>query len=145
MIVRAEFGTLFEVGEEAADPIGDGVVPFDLAGPAALDGVLGELVLAGEPGPQARGVLTGREELRGTEVDTAMPAPTSPDSGNGTTYRPRRCSPRPSATDRRRCDTLTLTDRDQYLVLFTAPPGSPGAEALALLNVLGAQASHYLP
>src|SRR5262249_16253551 len=28
------------------------------------------------------------------------------------------------------CDTLTLTDRDQYLVLFTAPPGSPGAEAL---------------
>src|SRR5882724_4886027 len=34
------------------------------------------------------------------------------------------------------CDTLTLTDRDQYLVLYTAPPGSPGAEALALLNVL---------
>ncbi|ADI12626.1 helix-turn-helix domain protein [Streptomyces bingchenggensis BCW-1] len=43
------------------------------------------------------------------------------------------------------CDTLTLTDRDQYLVLFTAPPGSTGAEALALLNVLGAEASHYLP
>jgi hypothetical protein len=41
------------------------------------------------------------------------------------------------------CDTLTLTDRDQYLVLFTAPPGSSGAEALALLNVLGAEASHY--
>lgn len=43
------------------------------------------------------------------------------------------------------CDTLTLTDRDQYLVLFSAPPGSPGAEALALLNVLGAEAGHYLP
>ncbi|MFF4507821.1 helix-turn-helix transcriptional regulator [Streptomyces sp. NPDC001401] len=42
------------------------------------------------------------------------------------------------------CDTLTLTDRDQYLVLYSAPPGSPGAEALALLNVLGAQASDYL-
>lgn len=33
------------------------------------------------------------------------------------------------------CDTLTLTDRDQHLVLYSAPPGSPGAEALALLNV----------
>ncbi|MFG2480358.1 helix-turn-helix transcriptional regulator [Streptomyces fagopyri] len=37
------------------------------------------------------------------------------------------------------CDSLTLTDRDQYLVLYTAPPGSHGAEALALLNVLGAE------
>jgi hypothetical protein len=35
------------------------------------------------------------------------------------------------------CDSLTLTDRDQDLVLYTAPPGSSGAEALALLNVLG--------
>lgn len=42
------------------------------------------------------------------------------------------------------CDTLTLTDRDQYLVLFTAPPGSPGAETLALLNVLGAQVGNYV-
>ncbi len=41
-------------------------------------------------------------------------------------------------------DTLTLTDRDQCLVLFSAPPGSPGTEALALLNVLGAGADHYL-
>jgi transcriptional regulator with XRE-family HTH domain len=37
------------------------------------------------------------------------------------------------------CDALTLTDRDQHLVLYTAPPGSHGAEALALLNVLGAE------
>ncbi|SER05403.1 Helix-turn-helix domain-containing protein [Lentzea xinjiangensis] len=35
------------------------------------------------------------------------------------------------------CDSLTLTDRDQHLVLYSAPLGSPGAEALALLNVLG--------
>ena len=37
------------------------------------------------------------------------------------------------------CDSLTLTDRDQRLVLYTAPPGSPGADALALLNVLGTE------
>ncbi|WP_336213119.1 helix-turn-helix transcriptional regulator [Nonomuraea sp. LPB2021202275-12-8] len=37
------------------------------------------------------------------------------------------------------CDSLTLTDRDQHLVLYSAPPGSPGAEALALLNVLGTE------
>lgn len=42
------------------------------------------------------------------------------------------------------CDSLTLTDRDQHLVLYSAPPGSHGAEALALLNVLGAEAGDYL-
>ncbi|MEU6536461.1 helix-turn-helix transcriptional regulator [Streptomyces sp. NPDC047000] len=42
------------------------------------------------------------------------------------------------------CDTLTVADRDQHLVLYSAPPGSPGAEALALLNVLGAEAADYL-
>jgi transcriptional regulator with XRE-family HTH domain len=38
------------------------------------------------------------------------------------------------------CDALTLTDRDQHLVLYTAQPGSHGAEALAFLNALGAEA-----
>ena len=37
------------------------------------------------------------------------------------------------------CDSLALTDRDQHLVLYSAPPGSRDAEALALLDVLGAQ------
>ncbi len=37
------------------------------------------------------------------------------------------------------CDSLTLSDRDQQLVLYSAPPGSRDAEALALLNVLGAE------
>ena len=37
------------------------------------------------------------------------------------------------------CDSLTLTDRDQRLVLYSAPSGSRDAEALALLNVLGAE------
>ncbi len=43
------------------------------------------------------------------------------------------------------CDTLALTDRDQHLVLYSAPQGSPDAEALALLNVLGPEAAHSLP
>ncbi len=34
------------------------------------------------------------------------------------------------------CDTLTLADRDQHLVLYTARPGSPDAAALALLDVV---------
>jgi transcriptional regulator with XRE-family HTH domain len=42
------------------------------------------------------------------------------------------------------CDSLALTDRDQHLVLYSAPPGSPGAEALALLYVLGSEVGDYL-
>lgn len=37
------------------------------------------------------------------------------------------------------CDTLVLADRDQHLVLYSAPHGSPASEALALLNVLGTE------
>jgi transcriptional regulator with XRE-family HTH domain len=35
------------------------------------------------------------------------------------------------------CDSLKLTDRDQHLVLYTAPQGSRDADALALLAMLG--------
>lgn len=36
------------------------------------------------------------------------------------------------------CDSLTLVEHDQHLVLYSAPAGSHSGEALALLNVLGA-------
>ncbi|AZZ51884.1 helix-turn-helix transcriptional regulator [Rathayibacter festucae] len=35
------------------------------------------------------------------------------------------------------CDSLAITERDQHLVLYTAPAGSRDAENLALLEVLG--------
>lgn len=37
------------------------------------------------------------------------------------------------------CDSLAIADRDQHLVLYTAPLGSRDAEALALLGVLGSE------
>lgn len=37
------------------------------------------------------------------------------------------------------CDSLTIPDRDQQLVLYTATPGSPSEEALRLLSVIGTQ------
>jgi transcriptional regulator with XRE-family HTH domain len=37
------------------------------------------------------------------------------------------------------CDTTTLADGDQHLVLYSAAPGSKDAEALAFLDVLGAE------
>lgn len=40
------------------------------------------------------------------------------------------------------CDSLTLTDRDQHLVLYTAPLGSHGADALTLLTILGPESSN---
>lgn len=43
------------------------------------------------------------------------------------------------------CDSLALTDRGQHLVLYTAPAGSPSADALALLNVLGAGSGSLEP
>lgn len=38
------------------------------------------------------------------------------------------------------CDLLALTDRDQHLVLYSAPQGSPDADALPFLTVAGAGA-----
>ena len=35
------------------------------------------------------------------------------------------------------CDAVDLVEQDQHLVLYSAPPGSSGADALALLGVLG--------
>jgi transcriptional regulator with XRE-family HTH domain len=40
------------------------------------------------------------------------------------------------------CDSLALTDRDQHLVLYSAPPGSRSAQALAFLSVVGAEGVH---
>lgn len=35
------------------------------------------------------------------------------------------------------CDVLTVPGDDQVLIVYSAAPGSPEAEALALLRVLG--------
>lgn len=45
------------------------------------------------------------------------------------------------------CDSLAITDRDQYLVLYTAPLNTRDAENLALLSVIGTQTlmSHREP
>jgi transcriptional regulator with XRE-family HTH domain len=40
------------------------------------------------------------------------------------------------------CDSTTLTDRDQHLVLYSAASGSKDADALAFLSVLGAEGAH---
>ncbi|MEW2436820.1 helix-turn-helix transcriptional regulator [Streptomyces caniferus] len=37
------------------------------------------------------------------------------------------------------CDTLDIADRDQRVIIYTAPPGSPSEEALRLLSVIGTQ------
>lgn len=37
------------------------------------------------------------------------------------------------------CDSLHLPDTDQRMIVYSAAPGSPGAEALALLRVIGLQ------
>ena len=37
------------------------------------------------------------------------------------------------------CDSVVIPDRDQHLVLYSAPVDSSAAQALALLAVLGAQ------
>jgi MmyB-like transcription regulator ligand binding domain len=37
------------------------------------------------------------------------------------------------------CEALHDPDRDQWVVLYTAPPGTPSHEALRLLKVVGTQ------
>ena len=37
------------------------------------------------------------------------------------------------------CDTLHVPDTDQLLVVYSAAPGTPEADALALLRVVGTQ------
>ncbi|MCO1653985.1 helix-turn-helix transcriptional regulator [Pseudonocardia humida] len=37
------------------------------------------------------------------------------------------------------CTTLSVSGDDQYLLVYSAPPGTPAADALALLRVLGLQ------
>jgi hypothetical protein len=37
------------------------------------------------------------------------------------------------------CDSLHVPDADQSLVVYSAPPGTPEAGALALLRVVGTQ------
>ncbi|MER0479715.1 helix-turn-helix transcriptional regulator [Streptomyces sp. Edi2] len=37
------------------------------------------------------------------------------------------------------CDVLDITDPDQQLLIYTAPPGTPSEEALRLLSVVGTQ------
>src|SRR5690242_2032047 len=37
------------------------------------------------------------------------------------------------------CEALHDPDRDQWVVLYTAPPGTPSREALRLLRVVGTQ------
>lgn len=37
------------------------------------------------------------------------------------------------------CDALHVPDSDQALIVYSAPPGSPAADALALLRVIGTQ------
>jgi hypothetical protein len=38
------------------------------------------------------------------------------------------------------CDTLHVPDADQAVIVYSAAPGTPAAETLALLRVLGTQA-----
>jgi len=57
------FRVFTERSQKLPDPAHDRIVPFDFAGPAALGGVLGELLFAGQAGAEARGVLAGGEEL----------------------------------------------------------------------------------
>jgi hypothetical protein len=65
-------GVFAEVSEKSDQAAGDRGVPFGLAGPAVLAGVVDELLLDLQPGSQPWGVLAGGDELGAGQVEVAF-------------------------------------------------------------------------
>ena len=64
-------GEFAEVGQELAEPSADGCVSFHLAGPAAFNGVVDELLFTCEPSSQSWSILAGGED-GAPEVEVAF-------------------------------------------------------------------------
>jgi hypothetical protein len=74
----------------------------------------------------------------------AASARASPSSGSSAPWAGGRRAARRSSIPRSErltldCDVLTVGGSDLRLVVYTAPPGSPDADALALLDAVGLQ------